>query len=281
MKKIVVILMAACFAFCGFSCDVPDGAPGATLPETSSETTVPETKEVWPSIKPNITYNGGSMQYSLNSKMYSHWAYVNGDYKWLEEGKKLLTGDDWYYFEERFDASKTAFVVMDPWIDWADDYLNEYFGKITKEKTLPLMQAAAKAGHKVIILTGSPKYSTYNTKIDTGLERMVSAKKAVKLYHEDYTKESFKAYLDNLGIETLIYTGYASNLCVLVRELGIVQMRSMGKRIFFVPECSGAIERADTWDSGLVHEISTLVISQSQARLLDFSAMTEVYNTVK
>ena len=62
-----------------------------------------------------------------------------------------------------------------------------------------------------------------------------------------------------------------SNMCVLFRELGIARMALTGKvETYFIPECSGAIEHAGTWDSQEIHKATTLVISQTQALIIAF-----------
>lgn len=220
----------------------------------------------------------GTMTYKLRTKSYSHW-FINeeGGYDYLSD-TKIKTGDDWYYYDFELSNRDTAFIVMDPWCDWADDYLNEYFGAVTEKTTLPLMQAAAESGHKIIILTNDPAKMKYNTKITPGLQALVDEGKAELLYHTDWPYDKFNAMLDEAGIKNLIYTGYASNMCVLTRELGITKMIGSGKRLFFVPECSAAMEHADTWETQEVHKATTFIIGQVQAKLVDFE---DIYNILK
>ena len=219
-----------------------------------------------------------TMTYNLRTKSYSHW-YINdeGGYDYLSE-TKIKTGDDWYYYDFELSNKDTAFIVMDPWCDWADDYLNEYFGAVTEKTTLPLMQAAAESGHKIIILTNDPARVKYNTKITPGLQKLVDEGKAELLYHTDWPYDKFNEKLDSDGIKNIIYTGYASNMCVLTRELGITKMIGSGKRLFFVPECSAAMEHADTWETQEVHKATTFIIGQVQAKLIDFE---DIYNAIK
>lgn len=223
-------------------------------------------------VEANTTKNeDGSISYTLRTKRYSHWKFKEDGTMDQVSETKINTEDRWYPFDKEFSSKNTAFIVMDPWIDWADDYLNDYFGKITQKTTLPLMQAAVESGHTVIILTNDPAKVSYNTKIDPGLQALVDQGKALLLYHTDYTADTFLKFLEEKGIEKLIYTGYASNMCVLFRELGIARMALTGKEeIYFIPECSGAIEHSDTWESQEIHEATTLVISQTQALIIEF-----------
>lgn len=223
-------------------------------------------------VEPNTVKNAdGSITYTLRTKRYSHWKFKEDGTMDQVSDTKINAEDKWYGFDKEFSSKDTAFIVMDPWIDWADDFVNDYFGEITQKTTLPLMQAAAESGHTVIILTNDPAKVTYNTKIDPGLQALVDAGKAELLYHTDYTVDTFLQLLESKGIKKLMYTGYASNMCVLFRELGIARMALTGKvETYFIPECSGALEHADTWDTQEIHNATTLVISQTQALLVDF-----------
>ena len=274
-KRIVAMLLAGVMVFALAACAQP-----AKVEEEKTMAAF----DLWSdddgeALDPETTVSeDGMMTYKLRTKSYSHW-YINeeGGYDYLSE-TKIKTGDDWYYYDFDFSNKDTAFIVMDPWCDWADDYLNEYFGAVTEKTTLPLMQAAAESGHKVIILTNDPAKVKYNTKITPGLQELVDAGKAELLYHTDWPFDKFNEKLDNDGIKNLIYTGYASNMCVLTRELGISNMIGSGKRLFFVPECSAAMELADTWETQEVHKATTFIIGQVQAKLIDFE---DIYNAIK
>ena len=274
-KRIVAMLLAGIMVFVLAACAQPV--------EVEEEKTM-AAFDLWAdddgeALDPETTVSeDGTMSYKLRTKSYSHW-YINeeGGYDYLSE-TKIKTGDDWYYYDFEFSNKDTAFIVMDPWCDWADDYLNEYFGAVTEKTTLPLMQAAAESGHKVIILTNDPAKIKYNTKISEGLQTLVDEGKAELLYHTDWPYDKFNEKLDNDGIKNLVYTGYASNMCVLTRELGISNMIGSGKRLFFVPECSAAMEHADTWETQEVHKATTFIIGQVQAKLIDFE---DIYKAIK
>ena len=278
MKRIFSLILALIMMFALASC--AEEAPKAEEKETEAKAAF----DLWaddenPEIDNEVNVaEDGTMTYKLRTKSYSHW-YINeeGGYDYLSE-TKIKTGDDWYYYDIDFSNRDTAFIVMDPWCDWADDYLNEYFGAVTERTTLPLMQAAAESGHKIIILTNDPANFKYNTKITPGLQELVDAGKAELLYHSDWPQDKFIAKLDEEGITKLIYTGYASNMCVLTRDLGISKMIGKGKQLFFVPECSAAMEHADTWETQEVHKATTFIIGQVQAKLIDFE---DIYNILK
>ncbi|ACO74626.1 hypothetical protein LHK_01640 [Laribacter hongkongensis HLHK9] len=81
-----------------------------------------------------------------------------------------------------------------------------------------------------------------------------------------------------MSIDTLIYSGFASNMCVIGRELGMIRMQSKGFRLFFVPEASAAVEFGESWDTGEIHKSTTLLISHWIGELIslkDFLLLTK------
>lgn len=223
-----------------------------------------------PPIEPNTVHVDGGVQYSLCTRCYTHWQH-NADrtIKFISSAT-AATQDAWKGFEHRFDSRKTAVVVMDPWINCPDEFLNEYFGKVTDEKLLPFVLAAAESGHQIIVLSDSPD-APYNSKIPPELQAMVECGRAVLFVHGKTSIEDFREYAVSKGIENFIYTGFCSNICILYRELGIPNVKRLGiGETFFVPECSAAMEHGDTWQSGRVHEAATLIISQDAARLIKY-----------
>ena len=222
-----------------------------------------------PSVEPNIVKSGDVMSYQLMTKRYSHWVLDDkGEMEYISE-TKIKTNDTWYGLVKEFTNKNTAIIVMDPWIDWADENLNGYFGKIVDDYLMPLIDKVAENGHPIIIFTNSPAIVAYNTKISLGLQKLVDEGKAVLLYHSDYDADSFAAYLKNIGVNKVIYTGFCSNMCVLFRKVGIPFMNTK-VQTYFIPQCSGAIEHATTWETQDCHKHTTLLISQTQALLIEF-----------
>ena len=81
-----------------------------------------------------------------------------------------------------------------------------------------------------------------------------------------------------MSIDTLIYSGFASNMCVIGRDLGMIPMQIKGFRLFFVPEASAAVEFQDSWKNNALHESTTLMISQWVGELInlnDFLSLSE------
>lgn len=173
-----------------------------------------------------------------------------------------------YRFERVIDPSKTAIVIMDPWVGMSSTHLNEYYGQITKSRIIPLVTKALERGHPIIILTNDPDDVDYSTNIHPELSSLVSKGKSEIIFHQDIDGEEFAAYLRSKGINTLIYTGFASNMCVIGRQMGMIPMLHHGFKLFFVPEASAAAEYSDTWDNQSIHHATTKIIAQWIAEII-------------
>ena len=178
--------------------------------------------------------------------------------------------EDTYHLDRTIDPEKTAIVIMDPWVDMAAEHLNEYYGQITESHVLPLVSKALDRGHPAIVLTNSPAAVTYNTNIHPGLEALAAQENLKILYHQNMGDDQFAAYLRNEGINALIYTGFASNMCVIGRPMGLISMVRHGFKLYFVPEASAAVEYPDTWETQSIHHATTKIISQWIAEIIDY-----------
>lgn len=220
----------------------------------------------------------GSVTYSLLTKRYSHWKYKDETSLEFLSDTKIAVRDGWNGFHRDFDSRKTAIMVMDPWINSPCDFLDEYYGKNLYEKLVPFVLAAEKSGHHIVILSDSPE-GKYNSKIPTELQDLVDAGRAKFFVHAADNAEKFSEYAKENGIEKFIYTGYCSNLCILNRPLGIPKVLGLQLgEVFFMPDCSAAMEHKDTWENQLVHQASTLLISQGMALLVEYD---DIMNAIK
>lgn len=208
------------------------------------------------------------------SQMFS--TYRRSYFKLDGEGRLELHGElpiraeGVYRFQRILDPKDTAIVIMDPWEDMASDHLNGYYQQVIESRLIPLATCALTRGHPIIILTNDPAVVEYNGRINSGLEALVKAGRASVLYHQDYDDRAFATYLHSQGIKSLIYTGFASNMCVIGRSTGMISMGNRGFNIFFVPEASAAVEYSGTWKDGSIHKATTTIISQGIAEIIDY-----------
>ncbi|MGF1530281.1 MAG: hypothetical protein ACFCU4_02860 [Puniceicoccaceae bacterium] len=207
--------------------------------------------------------------YRISSTVNSFWA--------LDGSGNLLNKDGLPKHEQRdyeltasIIPSRTAFIIMDPWIDAPSEFLNHYYNKIIEAKILPLTEKAISLGHPVFILTNNPQEFDYSATIHAEFENLAENGNIKVLYHQDYDADSFSAFLKGHKIHSLIYTGFASNMCVIGREMGMIPMKNLNFRLFFIPEASAAVELADTWESQEIHKSTTSIISQWIAQIIHY-----------
>jgi hypothetical protein len=189
------------------------------------------------------------------------------------EGRRYFrVGEGVYSYDRMLSVGNTALIVMDPWEDAGSQRLNQHFNPIITAKLLPLITKAIDIGMPVIVLTNAPLANVdYSNKVHPAIKRLAEAGMLRIIFHQDTDGNRFSAWLKGQGIDSLIYSGFASNMCVIGRDLGMIPMSSRGFRLFFVPEASAAIEFADTWETGDVHRDTTSLISQWLGELIGLS----------
>jgi nicotinamidase-related amidase len=225
-------------------------------------------------LRPDVkTYRGlhesSQGSYTLTTSRLSHFALdSNGSIELVESLPCTL--EKRYQFKRTIDPSHTAMVVMDPWIDMPSEFLNDYYMSVTKSRIIPLVKQALSLGHLIIILTNDPDKAMYNSKIDVELQTLVKQGKADLLFHQDLDDVGFADYCRSKGITSLIYTGFASNMCIIGRKMGMIYMGHQGFKIFFVPDASAAVEYADSWQDKSLHKATTKIISQWIAEIVDY-----------
>jgi nicotinamidase-related amidase len=220
-------------------------------------------------------YKSEEKIYDLPTTRHSYWAVDGNDELKLENSLPFRSEGE-CRFQRAIHPHKAAVIIMDPWRNMASEHLNEYFGKVVESHTLPFVKRALTLGHPVIAITNDPTKMEYNTHIDHGLQALADEGKLSVVYHQDLDDRSFASYLRSQEIETLIYTGFASNWCVLNRAMGMITMKIQGFKMLFVPAASAAVEYGDSWDDQTIHKAITMVISQSIAEIIDYDEFMEV-----
>jgi nicotinamidase-related amidase len=195
-----------------------------------------------------------------------------------ENGKKLgyyKVSEGVYSFTRSISNTKSALIVMDPRADSGSNFLTSYYEKTFQTSLLPLVKKAIALGIPVLILTNSPDIDiAYSSKIHPELEKLSDQGLVEIIFHQSTNSELFSQWLRGMSIDTLIYSGFASNMCLIGRDLGMIPMQIKGFRLFFVPEASAAVEFDDSWKDGGIHKSTTLLISQwvgEIIRLRDFT----------
>lgn len=212
--------------------------------------------------------------YEVVSERYSYYL-LDGYGNKVLYNELPVASERMYFISSKINPQRTAILVMDPWTDMPTDFLNDYFGQVTASYLLPLIFLARNTGHQIIILTNDPAKHQYGAKINQELLEMIDNNQVHILYHQNYNDSLFSKWLKNHNINTLIYTGYASNMCIIGRQMGMIMMSHHGFRIFFVPEASAAIETIDSWKDGAIHNAITTIISQGVAKIIHWQDLME------
>jgi hypothetical protein len=184
-------------------------------------------------------------------------------------------GDDLYTFTGEFSASNTAIVIMDAWADSGTAFLNEQYSPVYYQSILPLVESFAANGFTQFAFTNVDGVLGYGEELFPELEEMIDDGKILKRYHEMGDVEPFEYELNAMGIRNIIYLGFASNMCIIGRRVGMFGMYQRGFKVFFVPESSAAIETGTGWSTGEFHSFTTSLIrfnfqgSISQASILE------------
>lgn len=188
----------------------------------------------------------------------------------FRDGKKYFkVSDGSQSFKRYIDSGKTALIVMDPWEDSGSSILNNHFEPIIKEKLIPLINKSIALDIPVIALTNAPSNDVdYSHKVHSEIEQLAKLNKVRIFYHQSYDSSRFSEWLRSMSIDTLIYSGFASNICVIGRNLGMIEMQRKGFKLFFVPEASAAVEFEESWNTGQLHRSTTILISQSYGELI-------------
>jgi nicotinamidase-related amidase len=176
-----------------------------------------------------------------------------------------------YKFDRQISNTNSALIVMDPWKDSGSAFLTSYNEKIIKSKVTPLVRKAIALGIPVLILTNSPDLDlAYGSQIHPELEKLLIPGRVEVIFHQSTNSEQFSEWLREISIDTLIYSGFSSNMCVIGRDLGMIPMRIKGFKLFFVPEASAAVEFGDSWNTGNQHKLTTSLISQWIGEIIRF-----------
>jgi len=122
------------------------------------------------------------------------------------------------------------------WYEWWEYKLVPNF----KTKVLPLLEYARANNIEVIFTTGgyelAPELNA-DLIIDSGTQ--------------------LDNYLKRRGITTIYYAGYASNLCILIRDTGMRTMDYLGYNVILIEDCSLSVPRTSYSYEEAMYEINT------------------------
>ena len=191
---------------------------------------------------------------------------------YIKDGKKFYEVEQAEIIEHRvLNPEKTMLIVMDPWEDVGSDLLNNHCGKVFHGKMLPLVNKCIELGIPVTVLTNAKDAQGYGYDIYRELAELGDQGKLEVVFHGQVDAAGFTKKLKSRGIDTLVYCGFCTNMCLIGRPLGMIGMNLVpggGFRLFFVPDSSGAIEFGPTWESQEIHNWVSFALSQWLVELI-------------
>lgn len=190
---------------------------------------------------------------------------------------------DEYIVKSHFTNLDTAFFVIDPWDNAPSDFLNKNYGKIIDLYILPLIIKAAQKNFQIFIFTNKCsviKPVPYSCSIPKTFSNLSLKHQNVKIvfWQDIYDPQDFLKQIKDTGVKNIIYTGFASNMCILSRSVGMYQTSNSGFKLYFIPKASAAVETTKTWKTQDVHKITSIIISQGLGALIEYNDIFKCIN---
>ncbi len=145
-------------------------------------------------------------------------------------------------------TDEIALILIDVWAYHPNDGFMARQEENVRNRIVPLLQAARDLG---IVVIHAPHGNPIHPEVHPRDGEIV-------LNEYDYI--TVFNNLRNRGIKTLIYAGYASNMCVLVRPIGIIQAKGQNFDVILVRDATIAVEAPESLDGKWAHEMSVLFV---------------------
>ena len=145
--------------------------------------------------------------------------------------------------------SELALILIDVWADHPVKGWVERADENIRTKLLPLVQAAREHG---VLVVHCPHGRSTNP--------LLAPLPDEPVLDDPASGMSLVKALRQRGVNYLLYAGYSSNMCVLTRPTGIIEMARHGYEIIFVRDASLAIEAPEFLDGRLTHGVATYMV---------------------
>ena len=219
------------------------------------------------SLIPNREINDNEFEFMVTKLSYyqldTQGMLIIDESRSNSQGTFYAVGDKKYNFTRRFSPSDTAIVIMDAWADSGTAFLNEIYTPIYRESILPLVEAFNEKGFTQYAFTNEESDAGYGEELFAELEALIDSGDLLKRLHSNNDVEKFETELRQSGISNIIYLGFASNMCIIGRRVGMFSMQQRGFNTYFVPESSAAVETGEGWNSGQFHTFTTSLIQHN------------------
>ena len=182
------------------------------------------------------------------------------------------------------ELNNTALIIIDPWKDSPFPELNDDIKKNVNDYVIPIIKCAQDDGVKVLVFTNNPNTNDYNTEIVDELQDLVDSRTIELHYYDEFSNaDEFAEYLIERGLETLVYAGYAIEMCVGYRNSGVVQNKlcDYGRNFerYIIPEACLGLVSEDDKENDNMREMTVMAYSQANiADVIYFADWIETYS---
>lgn len=174
-----------------------------------------------------------------------------------EQGYQITLPTRSYYSEERqynhedqvLPLKECAIVLIDIWVSTYDTMR---FDSHCKQNIVQLLEIARENGITVIHAYHSGEVA--DDCVPVAGEMIVDSANT----RDDC--EELKDYLESKNISTLIYAGYATNMCILNRPVGIINMSRVGYNVILLRDCTLAVENEVSREGQWAKEMAVFMV---------------------
>ena len=152
------------------------------------------------------------------------------------------------------------------------------------EYTIPIIESAYDNGVKTLVFTNNPEIIDYDTEIVDDLRELVDDNVVELHYYDEFSDSNeFAQYMQGRGFNTLVYTGYAVEMCVGYRNSGVVSNYFSDYRTSFeryiIPEaCLGLVSEDDNENNNM-RDMTVMAYSQQNiADVIYFDDWIKAYD---
>ena len=175
------------------------------------------------------------------------------DFQVANDPEKFDTELDGHYVQKEIEVpiSKLALILIDVWAEHPNDGWAERERMNIETKLAPLVNAAREHG---MLIVHSPH--------GRAIHPLVSPLPNEVVVDGPYERDELVQVLRKKGIQYLLYAGYATQMCVLHRPTGIIEMWKHGwaNRIILVRDATIAIEAPWSLEGELTHKVVVYMV---------------------
>lgn len=167
-----------------------------------------------------------------------------------------VTEEDGHHVTENKDIpiEKIAVLLIDVWQEHPNDGWLERAQVNIKEKIVPLVTSLREYDVTII-------HAPHNEPIAsavTPIEGEFILNPAVR-----YDKKELHAFLKKEGITTILYAGYATNMCILNRNVSMMRMDELGYNTILVRDATIGIETAESLEGEWAHKMAVAFVESN------------------